>query len=84
MSNKIKNLRVEKPKVDQDLVKLLNQTMEQVLAGEVLGLVVLTANRANDYNYGAAGDMQLSEVMNSFHAFEFDQRVRAWMENNRK
>lgn len=82
--SKIKNLRVEKPKIDQDLVTLLNQTMEQVLSGEVLGLVVLTANRANDYNYGAAGEMQMSEVVNAFHGWEFDQRVRAWMENNRK
>lgn len=82
--SKIKHLREQKRKVDEDLVTLMNQVMEQVLSGDITGIVVLTNNVANEYNYGSAGDMQMSEVCNSFASWEFDQRLRAWQELNRK
>ena len=82
--SKIKQLKKAEPKIDQDLVNLLNQAMEMVLKGEVLGIVMLTSNVANEYNYASAGDMQMSEVVNAFHGWEFDQRVKLWMEQNKR
>jgi hypothetical protein len=81
---KVKALKAVKPKVNQDLVTLMNQIMEQVLSGQVTGIVMLTNNVANEYNYGSAGDMQMSEVMNAFASWEFDQRIEAWKEQNSK
>lgn len=70
-------------KVDPDLLTLLDQAREQVLAGKVLGLVVLSNNIANEYTYASAGDMHMSEVLNAFGSWEFDQRIREWQELNK-
>lgn len=82
--SKVKSLKAVKPKVDEDIVTLMNQLMEAVLSGNVTGVVILTNNLSNEYSHASAGDMQMSEILNAFHSWEFDQRIQAWQELNRK
>ncbi len=73
-----------KRSIDPDLVKLMEQLMEQVLAGEIIGITLLTNRIGNEYSYAAAGDMKVSEVVNAFRSWEFDQRIADWQGMNKK
>lgn len=75
-------LRSLKRPVDKALVELLEITMEKVLSGEIKGLVMLTNHVGDEYSHEWAGVMKMSEVVNTFHAWEFDQRLKAWKQQN--
>lgn len=77
-------IRSIKRPVNKDVVTLLEQLMEQVLQGEIIGVTLLTNRVGNEYSYAAAGDMQVSEVINAFRSWEFDQRMQDWKSLNGK
>lgn len=75
-------LRSLKRPVDKALVELLEVAMEKVLSGEIKGIVMLTNHVGDEYSHEWAGQMKMSEVVNTFGAWEFDQRLKAWNRQN--
>jgi hypothetical protein len=76
--SKLKSL---KHPVNKDLVELLNAAMEKVLKGEIIGITMLTNHIGNEYSHEWAGEMKMSEVVNVFHEWEFNQRVKSWQKS---
>jgi len=74
---KKKLVQLKKP-VDKDLVTILESALEQVKSGEIIGLVLLVNRTGDEYQHAAAGDMAMSEAVNTFRSWEFDQRMMAW------
>lgn len=74
-------LRPIKHPVNQALVELLNVAMEKVLKGEIIGITMLTNHIGNEYSHEWAGEMKMSEVVNVFHEWEFNQRVKSWQKS---
>lgn len=72
---KLKSLK--KP-VNKNLVILLEAALERVKDGNVQGIVMLLNNETNEYSFASAGDMEMSEVLNVFGQWEFDQRMEQW------
>lgn len=77
---KLKSLK--KP-VNKNLVVLLEALLDRVKDGNVQGIVVLMNTEGVDYSFASAGDMAMSEVLNVFGQWEFDQRMSQWTETNR-
>lgn len=74
---KKKLVQLKKP-VDKDLVTILESALEQAKSGEIIGLVLLINRAGDEYQHAAAGDMAMSEAVNTFRSWEFDQRMMAW------
>lgn len=75
-----KKLSVIKRNVDPDLVHLLETALKQAKAGEIKGAVVLINRYGDEYQHAAAGDMKMSEVVNAFESWKFDQHMMAYKE----
>jgi hypothetical protein len=73
VASKITNLKKAKPKVNQEVVAMMNSIMEKVLSGEVDGIVLFMSATGNEVWDGSAGNISFSEAILAMENWKFKQ-----------